>query len=79
MVRRFQLWPPEGVVAEEAAPALSHWNAAKPGVASLWPSTPQWLNRYVDQLHDAHTASVAGAQSVVNAARVLRKRFLQNY
>jgi hypothetical protein len=75
MLRRstLGLWPP-ATVSEEAAPALSHWNAAKPGIATLWPSTPRWLNRYVDELHNAHAASVFG---VVNAARVLRNRLMQ--
>jgi hypothetical protein len=77
MLRRstFGLWPP-AMIVEEAAPALSHWNAAKPGSATLWPATPQSLNRYVNELHSA-AASVFGAQSVMNAARVLRKRLLQ--
>lgn len=77
MLRRstFQVWPP-AAFAEEAAPALSHWHAAKPGVVpSLWPSTPGRLNRYVEEILTAHTSSVFG--DVSRAARELRKRLMQ--
>jgi hypothetical protein len=59
------------MASEEAAPALSHWNAAKPGSTSLWPASPRWLNRYVEQLRTSH------ASSVITAARGLHKRLMQ--
>jgi hypothetical protein len=77
MLRRsaFQDWPSvmatEAMANKEIAPALSHWNTAKPGVASLWPSSPQWLTRYVNEIRSSH------ASSVLNAARSLRKRLMQ--
>jgi len=78
MLRRSTLhdWPP-AMANEEAEPALSHWNAAKPGTTSLWPATPQWLNRYVDQIRTSHAASVFNPQTVMTAARGLRRRLMQ--
>lgn len=61
--------------AEEAGPALSHWNSAKPGsIATLWASKPQWVTRYVGEIRDAHSLSVFG--DATRAARILRHRFL---
>jgi hypothetical protein len=77
MLRRstFQVWPP-AAIAEEAAPAVAQWHAAKPGVASsLWLSTPSGLNRYVEEILTAHTSSVFG--DVSRAARELRRRLMQ--
>ena len=65
-----QEWPP-AMTSEEVAPVHSHWNAAKPGSASLWPTSPQWLNRYVEQLRSSHAASV------LSAARELRRRLMR--
>ena len=78
----FQDWPSamasEAMTNKEIAPALSHWNAAKPGsAASLWPTSPQWLTRYVDQIRTSHASSVFSAQSVMTAARGLRKRLMR--
>jgi hypothetical protein len=53
----FQHW--SKAIVEDVGLAAPHWSTARPGVpASLWPTSPQWLNRYLGQILSAHTLSV---------------------
>jgi hypothetical protein len=59
MLRKPPFQPWSKAIVEEVGLEVPHWMSARPGgPASLWPSTPQRLRRYLDKLLSAHTLSV---------------------
>ncbi len=43
----------------EVGLVVSRWTAAKAGaIASLWPAAPRWVNRYLEELLNAHAHSL---------------------
>jgi hypothetical protein len=53
------LWP--AAIVEEVGTLIAHWTAGKAAMGTqLWPATPAWLNRYWDEMLNAHAHSLNG-------------------
>ena len=50
-------WPT--ALVEEVGALVSHWSSARTRVhVPLWPTAPQWLDRYWVEMLSAHTHSL---------------------
>jgi hypothetical protein len=56
--RRLQDWPK--AIVPDVGQVVSRWTAARAGaIGSLWPATPRWVGRYLDEMLNAHAHSIA--------------------
>lgn len=54
--RALEAWP--RTVVPEVGLVIARWTTAKAGaIASLWPASPRWVGRYVDEMLHAHLQS----------------------
>jgi len=66
------LWPQ--VIGEEVDVLVSRWQAARAGISSIWPSVPNWLHRYLDQMSSAHAHCFAVPVPVTTRATFVRRQ-----
>ncbi len=61
-------WP--ALMAEEVGLLVRRWTSARPGsVPSLWPTSPHWVSRYIDELMSAQSLSLRPAVQPALARR----------
>jgi len=68
---RAVLWPQ--AFGGEVDVLIARWQSAKAGISSLWPSVPQRLHRYLDEMSSAHAHCFA-VPAPVTQPTFLRRR-----